>query len=95
MGFYSLPTGKLHKNTKKSRLKNFPAGYVERFHESLANNVDNVLGSDFYGKIAGDGNIPSEDVQKYILATSDFTKGMQTDIKHYVKISRINNANFR
>ena len=68
---------------------------MERFHESLANNVDNVLGSDFYGKIAGDGNIPSEDVQKYILATSDFTKGMQTDIKYYVKISRINNANFR
>ena len=55
MGFYSLPTGKLHKKTKKSRLKNFPVGYVGSFHGSLANNVDNVLGSDFYGKIAGDG----------------------------------------
>ena len=95
MGFYSLPTGKLHKKTKKSRLKNFPAGYVGSFHGSLANNFDNVLGSDFYGKIAGDGNIPSEDIQKYIFATSDFAKGMQTDINHYVKIDRINNTNFR
>ena len=26
MAFYGLPTGKLHKKTKKIRLKNFPAG---------------------------------------------------------------------
>ena len=28
MGFYSSPIEKLNKKTKKSRLKNFPAGYV-------------------------------------------------------------------
>ena len=39
--------------------------------------------------------MPPEDVQKYILATSDFTKGMQTDINHYVTRDRINNASFR
>ena len=31
VGFYLLPTGKLHKKAKKSRLKNFPAGYVGSF----------------------------------------------------------------
>ena len=61
----------------------------------MADNVDNHIGSDFYGRIANDSNIPSEDIQKYILATSDFTKGIQTDINHYVTRDRINNASFR
>ena len=95
MGFYSLPTGKLHKKTKKSRLKNFPADYVGSFYRNLADNVDNFLGSDFYGRIGNDSNIPTKDVQKYILATRDFLKGIQTDINHYVTRDRINNASFR
>ena len=33
--------------------------------------------------------------RKYILATSDFAKGIQTDINHYVSRGRINNVNFR
>ena len=83
MGFYLLPTGKLHKKkNKKSRLKNFSARYIDSFYRNLANNIDNFIGSDFYGRIAYDSNIPSEEVQKYILATSDFPKGIQTDIIH-------------
>ena len=58
MGFYSLPTGKLHKKPKQSRLKNFPAGYVGSFYRNLADNVDNFLGSDCYGWITNDVNIP-------------------------------------
>ena len=97
MGFYSLPTGKLTKKTKKKKLKNFPAGYVGSFYRNLANNVDTFIGSDFYSRIANDSNILSEDNQKYILATSDSAKGMQTDIdiNHYVTKDRINNASFR
>ena len=53
------------------------------------------MDSDFYGRIANDADIPSEDVQKYILATSDIAKGMQTDINHYVTWDKINNASFR
>ena len=33
-------------------------------------------------------------MQKYILATSDFAKGMQTDINNYEKSDRINNTSF-
>ena len=57
--------------------------------------MDNFLGSDFYGRITNDADIPPEDVQKYNLATSGFAKGMRTDINHYVTRDCINNASFR
>ena len=63
--------------------------------EILTNNVDTFMGSDIYGGITNDSNILSEDIQKYILSTSDFAKGMQTGISHYVTRDRINNASFR
>ena len=94
-GFYFLPTGKLYKKTETKRLKNFPAGYVGSFYRNLANNVDNFLGSDFYGRITNDADISPEDVQKDVHATSDFAKVMQTDINHYVTRDRINKASFR
>ena len=95
MGFISLPTGTLYKKSDKKKLKNFPAGYVGKFYRNLANNVDNFLGSEFYGRIANDAETSSDDVQKSILATSNFAKGMQADINHYVTKDRINNASFR
>ena len=76
MSFISLPKGKLRKKTETKKLKNFAAGYLGRFHRNLADNVDSSLGSDFYGRIASDVDIPTDDVQKYLLATSDFSKEM-------------------
>ena len=52
-------------------------------------------GLNFMGELQNDSIIPSEDVKKYILATSHSAKGMQTDINHYVTRDRINNASFR
>ena len=89
-----MPTGKLHKKEKQKKLKNFPAGYVGNFYRNLADNVDNFLGSEFYGRITNDANSTSANVQKCILATSDFAKGIQTDINHYVTKDRINDASF-
>ena len=94
-GFYLLPTNKLYKKEKAKRLKNFPAGYVGSFYRNLSDNVDNFIGSDFYSRITNDSDIPSHDVQKYILATSDFAKSIQTDINHHVTSNRINDASFR
>ena len=76
-------------------MKNFPAGYIGSFYRNLAHNVNNFIGSDFYGIIANDSNIPSEDVQKYILAACDLANGIQTDINHYVTRDRISNSIFR
>ena len=89
-GFFLLPTNKLYKKENTKRLKNFPAGYVGSFYRNLADRVD--TSSDFFANIARDANIPKEDVQKYILATSDFAKSMQTDINHYVTKDRINDT---
>ena len=76
MSFISLPNGKLYKKRETRKLRNFPAGYMGRFYRNLVDNLDNFLESDFSGQITNDYNIPSENVQKYILATSDFDKGM-------------------
>ena len=92
-GFYLLPTNKLYKKEDTRQLKNFPTGYVGSFYRNLADNID--ISSDFYSRITADPDIPREDVQKYILATSDFAKSIQTDINHYVTRDRINDASFR
>ena len=94
MTFILLPKGTLYKKPEK-KLKNFTAGYVGKFYRNLADNVNNFLGSEFYGKIEIDANIPSEDVQKYILMISDFAKGIETDINHYVTRDKIKNTSFR
>ena len=59
----------------------------------MADSID--IGSDFYWTITANANIQREDVQKYILATSDFAKSIQTDINHYVTRDRTNDASFR
>ena len=92
-GFYLLPTNKLYKKENTKQLKNFPAGYVGSLYRNLADNIDES--SDFYSRITADADIPREDVQKYILATSGFAKSIQTDINHYVTRDRINDASSR
>ena len=63
------------------------------FYRNLADRID--TSNDSYESIANDANIPKEDAQKYLLATSDFAKSIQTDINHYVTRDRINDASFR
>ena len=92
-GFFLLPTNKLYKKENTRKLKNFPAGYVRSFYRNLADSID--TSSDFYSRIADDANIPKEDVQKYLLATSDIAKSIQIDINHYVTRDRINDTSFR
>ena len=92
-GFFLLPTNKLYKKENTRKIKHFPVGYVGSFHRNLADNID--TSSDFYSRIEDDASISKEDVQKYLLATSDFAKSIQTDINHYVTRDRINDASFR
>lgn len=74
MAFYSLPSGKLHKKTKVKRLKKIPAGYKNRFYRDIGDPYDKSFDSNFQHEIINDA--PSEDVKNYLLATSDFGKGM-------------------
>ena len=66
-----------------------------KLYRNLAYNVDTFSDSDFYRRITSDANFPSEDVKKYLLATSDFFKGVQNDINLYVTRDRINSASLR
>ena len=92
MSYISLPTIP-KKETKK--LNNFSGAYAGKFNQDLANNVGSATTSDFYSRIANDFDVPSEGIQKYLLPTSGFAKGVQTDINHYVMGDRLNNASFR
>lgn len=83
------------KKKETKRLKNFPARYVEKFYRDLPSNGDSAITSYFYSRTANDVDVPSEGIQKYLLATSDFAKGMQTDINHYVTRETLNNTSFR
>ena len=76
-------------------MQNFTSIYVGNFYRNLADNVNNFIGSEFYGITADDSNRPPENVKKFILVTSDFAKGIQTDINHYLTRDRINDASFR
>ena len=89
MGFISLPTGKLHEEKRTQKLKNFPTGYVGIFYRNLAGNVDGAVSSDFYSRIAKDLDVSSRGIQKYVFAASDFSKGMENYINHYVRRNRL------
>ena len=87
ISFILLPMGTFHKKRETKWSKNFPVGCVGKFYRNLADNVNyDLLGSDLYGSIANDYDIPSDDVRKYILATKDFAKGIQTLIIAWRKI---------
>lgn len=62
---------------------------------NLADNLNNAVTSDFYGRTANDADIPFKNFQKYLLATSHFAKVMQDDIDNYFTRDSLNNASFR
>ena len=73
----------------KQKIKKFSSQFfVGRFYRNHANNVDSAINSYFYGRNAND----TEDIKKYLLATSHVAKGMQDDINLNVTHNRLNNA---
>ena len=67
-----------------------------RVYSILANNTDNSVNEDYYGKIANNEDIPSKLIQKYLLVTIDFAKGMRDDINLYNnRRDKLNNASFQ
>ena len=78
MAFNYLPSGKLDKKTKVEVVKKIPASYKNKFYKVLGNPFEKFFYSNFQREIISDA--PSEDVKSYLLATSDFGKGVQDDI---------------
>ena len=75
------------------RLNKIPTRYKNRFYRDLGDSFDKFFDSNFQRKIIS--NAPSEDVKNYLLAISDFGKGIQDDINMYVMCGKSDNLNFR
>ena len=86
---------KFRKKTKTKKLKNFPAGYLGRFYRNHAKDIDSSVNRGFYSKITNDTDVPSEDVPKYLLATSDLATAMEDGINLHVTRDRLNSASCR
>ena len=71
-GFISLPRNRLHKKKETTRLNNLPSNLVESFYKDWLDSIDFSQDTDFQQQLAN--NTPSEDVKKYLLATSKFGK---------------------
>ena len=65
-----------------------------KFYRNLAGDIDGAVGSNYYSRIANDVEIPSSDLQKYLLATNNFSNRIQNGINHYVMRDKRNNASF-
>ena len=89
-------TQKLHTHKKKKKKKKLPifsSKYRSDFYQNLNDSSNQLLDSNFHKQI--DYDTPSEDVQNYLLTTSDFGKGMQDDINMWIINNKLNNASFR
>ena len=93
MAHYYLRTGRLHKKAETKRLSTIPPNYESRFYKTLDDPLNKSFDTCFQRDVLS--KAPSKDVKKYLLATSDFGKGMQDDINMYVNRDRLNNASFR
>ena len=90
--FYIFTDWQNTQRRKDQKIKNFPAAYVGKFYRNLAGDIDGAVGSNYYSRIANDVEIPSSDLQKYLLATSNFSNRIQNNSNHYVMRDKLNNA---
>lgn len=60
---------------------------MSKLYKNLANSIGSAVTSDFYGMITNDVDMPSNNVQKQLLATSDIINGMQDDINYYFMLN--------
>ena len=95
MPYYSLPRVKLHKNDEIKKLNNLISNYSQLFYKDRANDVDVDLPSTIPSKILAEGQPLTDDIKNFLLGTSDYARGIQSDIDLYVTRGRHNQASFR
>ena len=94
MCYYSLPHVKLHKKDEIKKLNNLTSNYSQPFYKDRANDVDIDLPSTIANKILGEGQPLTDDIKNFLLGTSDYAGGIQSDIDLYVTRGRHNQASF-
>ena len=91
-GFISLPRNRLHKKEKTKKL-NLPSNSIESFYKDFLGGIDFSQDNDFQQQLVN--NPLSEDVKKFLLATSNFGEEIQGELDLYVTNNRLNEASFR
>ena len=69
-GLISLLHARINKKEETKRLNNLPSNFVESIYRDWLDGIDFSRVKDFQQKILK--NTPSEDVKKYLQATSEF-----------------------
>ena len=95
MSYFSLPGGKLHKKEEIKKLNNLTSNYSRLFYKDRANDVDVDLPSTVANKILAEYQILTDDIKNFLLGTSNYARGIQSDIDLYVTRGRNNQASFR
>ena len=85
-----MPRGKLHKKEEIKKLNNLTSNYSRLFYRDRANDVDIDLPSTVANKILAEGQLFTDDIKNFLLGTSDYAKGIQSDIDLYVTRGRHN-----
>ena len=92
-GFISLPRNRIHKKEETKRLNAFLSNFVESFYKDWLGGIDFSTDTDFQQQLVSETT--SEDVKKFLLATSEFGEEIQGEIDLYVTNSRLNEASFK
>ena len=92
-GVTSLPHARIHEKEETKRLNNLPNNFVETFYNNWVDGINFSRDTDFQQKILK--NTPSEDVKKYLLATSEFGQEIQREIDSHITNKKLNKASFR
>ena len=95
MSYFSLPRGKLHEKEEIKKLSNLTSNYSRLFYKDRANDVDVDLPSTVASKILAEGQPLTDDIKNFLLGTSDYAKGIKSDIDLYSTRGRHNQASFR
>ena len=90
-GFISLPRNRIRKKEETKKL-NLPSNFVESFYKDFLDGFDFSQDNDFQQQLVN--NPLSENVKKFLLATSNFGEEMQWELDLYVTNNRLDEASF-
>ena len=90
-GFISVPRNRIRKKEETKKL-NLPSNFVESFYKDFLDGFDFSQDNDFQQQLVN--NPLSENVKKFLLATSNFGEEMQWELDLYVTNNRLDEASF-
>ena len=92
-GFISLPRARIYEKEPTKKLNNLPTNFIESFYKDWLDGIDFSGDTDFQQSIGN--KTTSEDIKKFLLATSDFGNKIQGELNIYEIDEKLNSGSFR